>query len=86
MFRPAMAAKVELARGVPAAVFFNGHRGTVIAAAGPWRTSGNWWDQTEWSRDEWDVAVAVARKQETSVVIYRVYATGGEWFVEGIYD
>jgi len=86
MFRPALPAKVELRRGVPAVIFFNGQRGQVIAAAGPWRSSGNWWNQEPWARDEWDVAVALAQKNETSVGLYRLYAAQGEWWVEGAYD
>src|SRR5438094_238056 len=31
--------------------------GAVIDAAGPWRTSGSWWQRTRWNRDEWDVAL-----------------------------
>lgn len=86
MFRPALPAKVELRRGVPAVIFFNGQRGQVIAAAGPWRSSGDWWGPSTWSRDEWDVAVAITQKQETNVGLYRVYAAEGEWWVEGAYD
>ncbi len=26
-------------------------------AAGPWRTSGDWWTTTVWNRDEWDIAL-----------------------------
>jgi len=33
--------------------------------AGPWRSSGDWWEQDGWSRDEWDIAIQlpVARTQ-----------------------
>ena len=29
----------------------------VTTCAGPWRTSGEWWDTRAWSHDEWDVAL-----------------------------
>jgi protein ImuB len=32
-------------------------RGAVEDRAGPWRTSGDWWDAA-WAREDWDVLVA----------------------------
>jgi hypothetical protein len=32
-------------------------RGEVVAASGPWRTSGDWWREDAWHQDEWDVEV-----------------------------
>jgi protein ImuB len=34
--------------------FSGGH---VAMSAGPWRTSGAWWDPQHWDRDEWDIAL-----------------------------
>jgi len=31
-------------------------RGEIVAASGPWRTSGEWW-QDPWDQAEWDVEV-----------------------------
>jgi protein ImuB len=31
--------------------------GKVVNLAGPWRTSGDWWRDDSWSREEWDVAL-----------------------------
>jgi protein ImuB len=55
--------------------------GAIVEAAGPWRTSGGWWTDRSWSRNEWDVALnggAVCR-------IYQDRATD-RWFLEGVYD
>jgi protein ImuB len=65
--------------------------GSVLAAAGPWRTSGEWWhgqkargsrlEARGWDRDEWDVALADGG-------VYRVFRdreTDG-WFIDGIVD
>ena len=64
--------------------------GRVLACAGPWRTSGNWWvDQTSdfrlqrclFDRDEWDITL-------DDRGVYRVFRdreTDG-WFVDGIFD
>jgi protein ImuB len=79
-FRPPLAATVE---GNPSPVFVaaRGIRGKVLEAAGPWRTSGDWWTATPWARDDWDVALAGG-------ALYRIYSEhfSGGWFVEGRYD
>ena len=83
-FRPPVAVRVAVERGRPARVAIDRRGmpgGVVRQAAGPWRSSGNWWDGQRWNRDEWDVAFddgAVCR-------IFLERDTDG-WFVEGIYD
>jgi protein ImuB len=32
--------------------------GEVTWCAGPWRTSGEWWNREPWEREEWDVAIS----------------------------
>ena len=32
-------------------------QGEVLWKAGPWRSSGDWWEREAWSRDEWDIAL-----------------------------
>ncbi len=85
LFRPVLAARVQLAAGVPASITFRGMKARVLTAAGPWRSSGEWWDRAEqWKRDEWDLCMQVG----TELGLYRVYRDlfKSEWFVEGIYD
>lgn len=86
MFRPALPVKVELRNGAPARLLLNGSKTSaeVLALAGPWRNSGEWWGDQAWSREEWDVAV----RRSDDVVFYRVYRdlNSGEWFLEGSYD
>ena len=56
--------------------------GAIVDAAGPWRTSGEWWQEGQaWDRDEWDVAM-------TDGTIYRLVVERGvgQWFLEGIVD
>jgi protein ImuB len=57
VFRPSLAACVEMRDGRLARVSFNGIRGEVVAASGPWRTSGDWWREDGWEHDEWDIDV-----------------------------
>lgn len=81
VFRPALRADVQAPNGRPARVAARGIRGRVVTVAGPWRTSGDWWREDAWSRDEWDVALSDG-------ALYRLYLDrrNGSWFVEGSYD
>lgn len=81
LYRPALPARVRVGAERPEYVVAPGLEGAIVAAAGPWRTSGEWWAETAWARDEWDVAVHNAG-------LYRLYRQhlGDVWFVDGIYD
>jgi len=85
-FRPPIAARVTVERGAPVRVMADRRgvpAGRVAERAGPWRTSGAWWDadRTAWDRDEWDVSL------DTGVVcrLFRDRANG-VWFVDGVLD
>src|SRR5277367_3921154 len=43
IFRPRLAARVELREGRPVEIFFRGLYGRVMTASGPWKISGDWW-------------------------------------------
>ena len=77
-FRPPLSATVELDGNRPSRLTASGIHGKVLNAAGPWRTSGDWWTTTVWYRDEWDVALSNGS-------LYRIYRDS-HWFVEGSYD
>jgi len=55
--RPAQAVRVELQNEQPARVYLWGMRGEVVAASGPWRSSGDWWQEDAWQQDEWDLEI-----------------------------
>ena len=57
MIRPPAPIHVEMREEQPARVWLRGMRGNVIAASGPWRTSGEWWQEDAWRQDEWDVQI-----------------------------
>jgi protein ImuB len=79
---------------VPVRVALEGHRparlgvdrpglasGRIVVAAGPWRTSGDWWDDEPWHRDEWDIAL----EDGTIGRIFQDRDTKA-WFMEGTVD
>jgi protein ImuB len=76
-FRPPPAAKVVEQDGRPARV---GAR-AVLRAAGPWRTAGDWWRDTAWDRDEWDVALTGG-----TLCLVSFDRRAGAWLLEGVYD
>jgi protein ImuB len=89
MFRPPLRAIVEVNNGLPIQISAWGKQrsvyGKVINLAGPWRTTGDWWRNDCWARDEWDVAVESNRDQQAAYRIYREL-NSGNWFIEGNYD
>jgi protein ImuB len=85
IFRPALQTSVELSEEKPSSVVLKKKKLRVLAASGPWVTSGNWWKASSaWTRDEWDVAL----KTEEGVGFYRIYLDRirNQWFVEGSFD
>jgi protein ImuB len=75
--RPARRVEVETAGERPVRV----EARLVVASAGPWRASGEWWDIQAWARDEWDVVLSdgalcrIARDRLT-----------GHWYLDALYD
>ena len=88
MFRPPLRAIVQADQGWPTQVSaWSKQRsvyGKVVNAAGPWRTTGDWWRDDRWARDEWDVTLERSGQQ----TLYRIYKElkSENWFVEGNYD
>ncbi len=96
-FRPALRATVTLDQGQPAQVVCEKTKiiqGSVLWKAGPWRSSGDWWEREAWSRDEWDIALQNnvlqqnALQNASAIALYRLVhdLLEGAWFVEGTYD
>ncbi len=79
IFRPPLTAKVTLEQQHIRRVAAQGVCGNVMACAGPWRGSGDWWTADLWGRDEWDVAL-------TDGGLYRIFRTHAQWFVAAMYD
>jgi protein ImuB len=86
-FRLPVPARVQVHEGRPVRLTTDRRGvagGAIVQAAGPWRSSGEWWNDasaTSWDRDEWDVAIADG-------TVYRLYVerTVGQWFLDGVVD
>jgi len=101
VMRPTQAVRVEMKDEQPARVYLQGMRGEVVAASGPWRSSGDWWQEDAWQQDEWDLEIefgpvgaqhrCAPSRQNPSCPqrgLYRIYydALRQGWFVRGEYD
>jgi protein ImuB len=80
-FRPPFESLVETQNGCPVRIVSHRISGRVRVCAGPWRSSSEWWTETEWSRDEWDVEL------DGGCLVRLVFDVALDtWFVEGTYD
>jgi len=78
-FRSPQPASVLLAKKRPAHFRSAKIQGAVRAGKGPYKASGNWWDEKAWDRAEWDVELE-------SGALCRCHSSGGQWALDGIYD
>ena len=78
-FRKARPAAVLLDQAKPAHLRSAELQGEVIAQDGPFLTSGNWWDEKNWARTEWDVEL-------TSGALCRCHVEEERWQIDGVYD
>jgi protein ImuB len=88
-FRLPIPTRVQVHEGRPVRLVIdrNGFTsGAIAQAAGPWRTSGEWWTTGSpspgaWDRDEWEIAM-------NDGTVYRLFVERevGQWFVEGVID
>ena len=80
-FRPPRPVQVLMVNHQPVRLLAPNISGRVVMARGPWRTSGEWWRDDAWNRDEWDVALECGS-------LYRLFSDNDSrrWFMEGTYD
>lgn len=80
-FRPPRPAHVVAASGRPVSARSGRLGGVVVACAGPYRCSGDWWTDHPFARDDYDVATA-----DGSVLRLSFDRLGKTWLVAGAYD
>jgi len=76
-------ARVEVAAGGdrPVRVHWGSAVRRVVACAGPWRASGEWWDGRAWARDEWDLLL-----DDGTLCRLALDRMANQWLLDGIYD
>jgi protein ImuB len=83
MVRPPRAVHIVMSGPSPAMLMLDGKRLAVETYSGPWRTSGAWWSNTDWCREEWDVVLQEAQQR----CLRLAYDPGANcWYLIGIYD
>ncbi|HEX9047791.1 MAG TPA: hypothetical protein VF988_12260, partial [Verrucomicrobiae bacterium] len=78
-FRPPLPAQFEFRENQPVQIRCPVFIGAITGTRGPFVSSGNWWDDSRWAREEWDVATDDGR-------LLRIYRSDTGNFVEGVYD
>jgi protein ImuB len=78
-FRSPLPASVLLAKKRPAHFRSAKIQGAVRVGKGPYKASGNWWDEQAWDRAEWDVELENGG-------VCQCHSSGGQWALDGIYD
>lgn len=82
MFRPPQSVRVTCWGDQPRAMFWQGSRLAISATAGPWHSSGSWWDGQAWDHDLWDVVTT----NPVQALRLRQDHSSKEWSVMGLYD
>jgi len=78
-FRPAISAAIEFAERRPAALRSRVLSGRITRTEGPYLSSGEWWDDRRWCREEWDVQI-------DHRACGRIVRSNDGCFLEGLYD
>jgi len=85
ILRPSEAASVTLQNGRPSIFFFRERRYAVERGYGPWVVGGDWWAQTLWGCEQWDL---VARSQDGSLLCCCMMRDllENKWQMAALYD
>lgn len=76
--RPARLVDVTLADDRPAVLHTNTRSHFITTCSGPWLVSGDWWGDSRWRREVWEV--------ETSEgTLYQLTRHNGQWQLEGVF-
>jgi protein ImuB len=83
--RPPQQLSVTLDDTRPASFFFRNQRCVVERAYGPWLKSGEWWEETIWGQEQWDL---VARTQDGELLLCCMIRDliQDQWQLVALYD
>ena len=82
VFRPPQPVRVTCRGSQPHYMFWQGSRFVIASSAGPWHSSGSWWDGQAWDNDLWDVVTT----EPLQALRLRQDQNTKSWFVMGLYD
>ena len=82
--RPPQTIGVAFTGSMPVRVFWDGQHYGVREIAGPWRVSGQWWNEANWCREEWDVRLATEGTERVCRIAFDPRSRC--WYVQGTYD
>lgn len=82
--RPARRVTVRSEQRRPMGFFLEGCFFTVEEAFGPWRKSGQWWNESVWSQEEWDVRARSGMQVLLCVLAENLLSR--EWHMVAMYD
>ena len=82
MFRPPHSVHVTCRGSQPRSLLWQGSRLAIASCAGPWHSSGSWWDGRAWEHDLWDIVTA----DPVQALRLRQDHGSKSWFVVGLYD
>lgn len=87
-FRPQLPAYVVCEDGQPIKVSCKGDAAKVLRASGPWRLSGQWWEENPWQENAWEVELKFPGKSAFASGVYCIVfdELQSKWFVRGRYD
>jgi protein ImuB len=83
--RPPERVSVTLQNSRPTLFYFRERPYAVERAYGPWQLSGDWWNRTLWSMEQWDL---VARAHDGSLLCCCIVrdVMQNQWQMAGLYD
>lgn len=85
--RPPLPASVTFRSGRPVRISFQGKSWNVVQASGPWRASGEWWEEHSWQEDAWDLELRSPGRPPARAVYCIVFDSfHKKWLVRGSYD
>jgi protein ImuB len=83
--RPPQAMSMQVENGCPKIFFFRNQRCAVERAYGPWLNGGQWWNESIWGHEQWDV---IARLQDETMLYCCVVRdlVENQWQMVALYD
>lgn len=85
LLRPAERTRVEMQRGQPREIYFRSTCYAVEKVYGPWLKGGDWWNESIWGDEQWDV---ICKATGSALLVCRLSHDFilKDWRVAGLYD